>query len=86
MKKFYKINLDCVSMESLDLNEVKELLGTTGSFNHKEGDVWELKSFDSEIFFKALESICCFSCGYSDEDYDAMKKNPDEFFDVEMAA
>ena len=86
MKKFYKINLDCVSMEFLDLNEVTELLGVTGSFNQKDGDVWELRSSDSEIFFKALELICCFSCGFSDDDYKAMKNNPDGFFEVEMAA
>ena len=86
MKKFYKINLDCVSMEFLDLNEVTEILGVTGSFNQKDGDVWELRSSDSEIFFKALELICCFSYGFSDDDYKAMKNNPDGFFEVEMAA
>ena len=86
MKKFYKITLDVVSPEEMNVDGARKLLGNKGSFENKEDILWELKCSDSKIFLEVLELLFCYSCGYSAEEYEDMKNNPDKYFDTEIAA
>lgn len=86
MKKNYTMTLEIVSPEEIDLHEVNELLNGKGSFVNTEDNLWKVSCSDSDTFLKALEMICCYSCGYSAEDYEDMKNNPDKYFDTEIAA
>ena len=86
MKKFYTMTFDVVSPEEMDVEEVRQLLADKGSFENTEDNIWKVSCSDSDLFLEVLEKLLCYSCGFSTEEYDDMKKNPDEYFETEMAA
>lgn len=86
MKKFYTMTFDVVSPEELDVEETRKLLADKGALKNVEDNLWKVSCFDSDLLLEVLEKLLCYSCGFSAEEYEDMKKNPDEYFITEMVA
>ena len=86
MKKYYTMTFDVVSPEEMDIDGVRKQLADKGTFVNTEGNLWKVSCTDSDLFLEVLETLLCYSCGYSAEEYEDMKNNPDNYFETVMAA